>query len=381
MAMKVIIFIGADLRSFGGIKNYVIETANKLSNIEFTITSYRAKRDIRLTYEEVNERLKGSKTKLSYYNAYDAPFVHMILPLTASFFSTLSRLKEFDTVYNIDTNIITLFLTGLAARLQGRRYIFNIQNGEFLESTNPRFTTKIYNFIKAMVVRTLPNIHVLSEEDKGIIEKMGFRGRIFVIPNPVVSWNVSKADIGLNKNFTVIFVGRISRYIKGIDLLATIIEETLAKNKEIKFLIVGSGADEDIVRELTRKYPDNIDWKGFVGDKREIKKLYKKSELSIITSRIDTFPSIVLEAESVGLPTIAFDVKGPRAIITTKPQGEIVQKFNTAEFSNAILKKYEAWKRDPEGYLEEKRKIAAHIKRNYDYKTTTEELNRMFCNL
>ena len=62
-----------------------------------------------------------------------------------------------------------------------------------------------------------------------------------------------------------------------------------------------------------------------------------------MTSRIEAFPLVTLEAQAHGLPVIAFDIKGPRDIITNF-SGSKIKPFDTDAFANEILRYYNLWK-------------------------------------
>ena len=62
-----------------------------------------------------------------------------------------------------------------------------------------------------------------------------------------------------------------------------------------------------------------------------------------MTSRIETFSLVTLEAQAHGLPVVAFDIKGPNDIITDF-SGSVVKAFDTEYFSNEILRYYNLWK-------------------------------------
>lgn len=76
-------------------------------------------------------------------------------------------------------------------------------------------------------------------------------------------------------------------------------------------VIVGDGPS---MSELQRKYPDAI----FVGTKEgeELAAHYRSADIFVFPSRTDTFGIVLIEALASGLPVAAYNVMGPKDIIT-----------------------------------------------------------------
>jgi glycosyltransferase involved in cell wall biosynthesis len=96
--------------------------------------------------------------------------------------------------------------------------------------------------------------------------------------------------------------------------------------------IVGDGPD---LEELKRKYPDVY----FAGAKTgaELASHYRSADVFVFPSKTDTFGMVLIEALASGLPVAAYDVTGPKDIITTAALGAVDQKL-----SDAALKALEA---------------------------------------
>lgn len=62
------------------------------------------------------------------------------------------------------------------------------------------------------------------------------------------------------------------------------------------------------------------------------------SDLYVMTSHTECFPMVLLEASSVGLPLISFDVPvGPRAIITNGKNGYLIDYANKQQMADRII--------------------------------------------
>jgi len=113
-----------------------------------------------------------------------------------------------------------------------------------------------------------------------------------------------------NERPVLMYVGRISR------------EKNLKAFLDIEFqgskVVVGDGP---IRKMLERKYPA-VD---FVGVKtgEELAQHYSDADVFVFPSKSDTFGLVMIEALACGTPVAAFDVPGPKDIITDKHIGRI----------------------------------------------------------
>jgi glycosyltransferase involved in cell wall biosynthesis len=238
---------------------------------------------------------------------------------------------------------------------------------------------KVYRPLQKVVIFSIPNIHVLNKDDLDMLKKEGYNGRIYYIPN-FLYYKKNQIHIkGNKKKFIVLFGGRLAVYHKGIDLLTEIIERVLEINKDIEFHIFGSGEDgQKLIEELNKKYPNNVKYLGFIPNK-QLEKEYQEASLYIITSRIESFPLVTLEAQAHGLPVIAFDIKGPRNIIKNDFQGKLIKPFEIGDFVKAILYYYGLWK---EGKLSKdyKKRVVDRIFSRYSDKEIVHKLEKMLTN-
>ena len=92
-------------------------------------------------------------------------------------------------------------------------------------------------------------------------------------------------------------------------------------------------------------------------------------------------PAAVLDAQTHGLPVIAFDIKGIDSIITKEKQGRLVRGFDTEHFSSAVIDYYNMWKESRRHYSRIKRDISANIELEYGSERIIPMLDDMFRSL
>jgi len=106
----------------------------------------------------------------------------------------------------------------------------------------------------------------------------------------------------LTEPFTVLYVGRDGKE-KRVHLIAAIAKQVLAKDKNIRFEILG-----DVTTILpTEQYP-YIHFYGNQFDSTTINDIYKKAALLILTSETEGFPMVIMEAMAHGCGILATPV-------------------------------------------------------------------------
>jgi len=139
------------------------------------------------------------------------------------------------------------------------------------------------------------------------------------------------------KIYDLLFVGRLE-YAKGVDLLIKAMK--LLKydlNIKIKLCIVGEGRLKTSLLKLTEelKVADSVE---FLGTRKDIEKLMRKSKVFVLPSRWEGLPMVILEAMTNGLPVIATRVGGIVEVIENGEDGIVVESDNPEELANAVAK-------------------------------------------
>ena len=128
------------------------------------------------------------------------------------------------------------------------------------------------------------------------------------------------------------YVGRLS-VEKNIALLVRVARELKTSGLDVRFLIVGQGGDEALLRE---QLPEAQ----FAGVLRgeALAQAYADMDIFLFPSHTDTFGNVVLEALASGVPAIVTPHGGPKYIVTHGP-GSNQTGFVVAddEFSGAVL--------------------------------------------
>ena len=377
---------GCNLFYWGGADKFAVEIAKKL-NKEFKITifSKRERLEKRVDINFIKKIIP--KEKIIEYDCFKIPIIQEDFPKIGNFFKLIKSLKNFNIIYNIDSSLGNLIVLNLCKLFFKTKIIFVGEDPYFFDyllSKNPienKFYKKLffryYMSLKKSLLKNFDIIQVINSKDEKLIKKMGYKNKLFFIPNFI--YEERKINGKVSNKFIVLFVGRLDNIKhKGIDFLKNIIDKVLSTNKEIEFHIVGSGdGGENIVKGLVNNYPKNVYYKGFLTGKA-LDAEYENATIFVLTSRFESFGIVVLEAQAKGLPVISFDIPGPKDVITTF-SGSLIKPFDIQLFSDKILEYYKLW-RNNKINLKYKDKIIEYIFNKYSYKVIIPKIEKIIKN-
>ncbi|HGJ63871.1 TPA: glycosyltransferase [bacterium] len=135
-------------------------------------------------------------------------------------------------------------------------------------------------------------------------------------------FNIDKIDLGFRARYNIakektilLYVGRFSKE-KRISTLLDIFNK-LSMNKPDKYhlILVGGGPEEE---KITRIKQDNITILPYCNDKDKLASIYNSSDIFVSASDSETFGLCLLEAQSCGLPVVAFNKTSIPEIIYCK---------------------------------------------------------------
>ena len=291
-----------------------------------------------------------------------------------------SAVKWSGSIYGITQNPLLLRAAVRYANRFNSKYVFAIQN-YFFSSFFDSSTGIISNAQKwayRSILKQIRHFHALNSYDAGLVRKNIPRAMPYIIPGFTDS---SPKRISANrKEFVVLWVGRLDRYQKGVDLFCDIVEKVVAREGGIKFLVLGGGEDgEPLIKGLASKYKKNVEWRGFVPHEK-VKEAYGQSSLIAFTSRGDElryFPLVFLEGQSFGLPIVTFDGKGCKGIVGDNVNGTLIKPFDTSDFADEIISRYRKWKSSGSGYSKIMSTVSRHAAERFGPDVVIPEMARM----
>lgn len=159
--------------------------------------------------------------------------------------------------------------------------------------------------------RKLDDTVVLCEHDAETYNQYDPTFKPTVIYNPLTLKPGAPAT-GTTKSFLA--VGRFSHQHKGFDLLIEAFHLFAQKNQEWKLDIVGEGVEEELYRNLIKKYnlENRVTIHPFTNN---IQAYYSEAQVYVLSSRWEGFGLVLVEAMAHGLPVISSDLPTSKEIM------------------------------------------------------------------
>lgn len=187
-----------------------------------------------------------------------------------------------------------------------------------------KFITSTRNYILKRYTRFI----VLTENDK----RKWNLPNCQVIPNFTCIDNTIKSDL---TEKTIVFVGRFSPE-KDLSTLIKAWKIVSESKPEWKLELYGDGVEKEKIITLIQEL--NLEEHIFIkGKKSDIEEVYKKASALILTSKFEGFVLVVLEALTMGVPCITFDIPGCNNIIKNGINGYLVKEHSYTAMANKIL--------------------------------------------
>jgi glycosyltransferase involved in cell wall biosynthesis len=133
-----------------------------------------------------------------------------------------------------------------------------------------------------------------------------------------------------------------------------------AQRPDVRFLIGGYGALEDVVRRKIRDLglEDRIMMLGAVTD---LGLVYAVTDIFMLSSRFEGLPCVLLEAQSTGCPVVATDVGGSAEAFQDGVTGHLVRQRSAQALAEAVLEILD----DPDWARQARAKAPPHVEASF----------------
>jgi len=179
-----------------------------------------------------------------------------------------------------------------------------------------------------------PYVVTVSESTKCELRTIGFEeGKIWIVYNAAAQSPIATSDVK-SLDPLIAYVGRVKKY-KRLDHLLKAVKEV----PNAKLIIAGKG-DSDVYDSLQRlaaelQISSRVQLVGEVSEE-EKRSILQKAWVYVATSMKEGFGISVLEAQSFGVPVIAYDVPGLNESVKDLRSGILVRDGDIGGLAKAI---------------------------------------------
>ena len=157
-----------------------------------------------------------------------------------------------------------------------------------------------------------------------------------IIGNPI-RLNVSSFPDSLNRNNTILYVGRLEEQ-KNVKLLIDAFNNVFSEHRDLMLKIYGSGNLESSLKSyvLSLFCKNNVK---FMGTSKTWHEDEKESKLFVLPSNYEGMPNSLMEAMALGIPCVSTDcpIGGPRTLIENGVNGVLIPCGDVKALENAML--------------------------------------------
>ena len=186
----------------------------------------------------------------------------------------------------------------------------------------------------------------------------------------------------VDENYRGLKLVTIARFnwIKGIDYLIEVATNLKSTGLDFQWLVIGDGPDFEKERYLYHIHEKGLEQLVVLKGKcshSETLKLLASADVYVQTSLNEGFCNAVLEAQALGIPSVAFNVGGLPENIQNKKTGWLVETYNTKVMAETILMVYGLTTLDKKSISEQAKK---RVQDNFSLEQQKEAFYEFFMN-
>ncbi len=319
--MKHIIITSLDMYLMGGVERTNASLAKLFLEKGHKVTLISLFRNSEKPFFDFGE------CEIIYMNKSPHGLVHNLLikiKTIIGFFKMINYLKSIDDDYIIISSYLrTSILFGLF--FSNRSKVIAHEHSSF--SAHGWFISRVrlfaYKFLKCVIC--------LTDFDKEIFKKNNIKS--FKIPNFSKYRKNPVLLNGYDNDLQCLSAGRLHPH-KGFDRLLLIANKLRSEN--IIFNIIGSGSEEEKLKDLINKYNLNS-IVNLMPASSKLEKHIDNCDLYLMTSRTEAAPLVLLEALAYSKPIVAYDCPiGVKEIVSDGENGFLVEDGDIDEYVKKV---------------------------------------------
>jgi glycosyltransferase involved in cell wall biosynthesis len=175
------------------------------------------------------------------------------------------------------------------------------------------------------------------DSDKTTLLPNGVDLTMFSVSTERRGGNCLRQELGLGAESTlVIMVGRLDPVKDWMTFLRVSRQVQQQSDQSCGFLIVGSGPEEQRLREYVSVH--KLKRVFFLGNRDDIPSLLQQADVFLLTSQRESFGIALLEAMAAGCPVVATRSGGPESILTDGINGLLTEVGDVQGLTNQVLR-------------------------------------------
>lgn len=207
-------------------------------------------------------------------------------------------------------------------------------------------------------------VFLTHKQKQDVIKEFGEHGNMHVIPNSVNKVSREKVK---KENKTVSLIARLhpeKQIEQAIDAFQKVIQEIPGAKLEI----YGHGEEKETLKQKIKDQhlSQNVFLKGYAENTDLV---YKKSIVTLLTSRTEAFAMVIVESMANGTPVISYDVNyGPSDIIRDGTDGYLIRQDK-----DILAKKIIELLKNPRKARKMGKKARKNVMRNFQEETVIDQ--------
>jgi L-malate glycosyltransferase len=186
---------------------------------------------------------------------------------------------------------------------------------------------------------------------------------------------ISYEDLKLNpQDFVILMVARFDP-VKRHELAIFAMENVIKKYPFAKLIFVGDGPIRQSMEELVKKVNLTANVK-FLGHRENVDAYFKLADITLLTSKTESFPLVLLESSKEKTPVITTDVGGVNDMIPDPSYGFVLENDKVEDISNAIKAAIELKEQDKLKEMGEK--LFTYTSRNFSIQSTADSIYQTY---
>lgn len=240
-------------------------------------------------------------------------------------------------IAHYDATIICMIVSWLMRVKYRIGWIHTLKEQYALDGSDEKEVKRIFSRRKK-IYRLATHVVVMTDYSRrDVMQHFGIPERkIIKIHNGVYPLSPSTSP---NGKITIRYVGRVIPS-KGVDVLLQAFKNICLNNEQAILEIVGRGEDLEKLKSFVdkEKLNDKVFFHGYWANYERVRQFIAEAYCLVVPSRVDNFPTVILEAFSSSVPVIASNTGGIPEMMTNEREGYLVNNEDVEGFADMLEK-------------------------------------------